>query len=119
MEHDRTCLVRGVDVRDTVDASRVPGTEWVGANGFETPFRYLPGVYQAAFVAYVTGSHPDAHPSEFMWATPGEDPGSEWLPFREFPPRLEPTEVTPEPGKVSFGLLPRNALDQMPSDRGW
>jgi hypothetical protein len=118
MDHDRTCLVRSFDVAETLDASRAVATEWVGAKGIELAFRHLPGVYQASFVAYVTGSHPEHHPSEFMWAIPSDDPRNEFVPFREFPPRVGPTEVTPEPGNVSFGLLPRYAVDRM-LDRAW
>jgi hypothetical protein len=118
MDHDRACLVRSVDIAETLDASRAVAMEWVGADGIELAFRYLPGVYQASFVGYVTGSFPEHRPREFMWALPGEDPRSEYVPFREFPPNLKPTEVTPKPGHTSFGLLPRYVVDRM-LDRVW
>jgi hypothetical protein len=122
MDFDRTCLVRGVEAVTTLAVAKEEAADWVGEGAIELPFEFLPGVYQFAFIDYLTGQYHDAHETEFMWALPPSD-GNAYIPFREFPPKVKPTEFTPDPAKVSFGLLPLEAVQQLYASRranlGW
>jgi hypothetical protein len=119
MDGDRKCLVYGVEVADSLSDAERHAREWVGAGSVELPFRHLPGVYQAAFIEYVTGADLPPHESEFAWVLPTAGGEGEHMPFREFPPRTGPTDFTPDPKVVSFGLLPRAAVDELMGSRGW
>jgi hypothetical protein len=112
MDGDPSCLVYQVEgaSRD-VDAEAL-ARAWVGEGVRRVRFEHLPGVYQAAYVSHVRGTPVEADETQFMWAIPGEDDAA-FVPVREFPPRTGATELTREPGTVSFGLLPRAAVDEL------
>jgi hypothetical protein len=111
-----------VEVATTPAAAKACAQDWVGDGGIEVPLTYLPGIYQMAFIDYVTGQSQEAHETEFMWALPPTD-GNAYLAFREFPPKVEPTDFTPDPAQVSFGLLPAEAVHALYASRrrtlGW
>lgn len=124
-EEDRAAIYMDFDLAALVyEAQRVPdvatgeavAAAWVGARGQRFEFRNLPGIYQAAYVAWSTGLQLESHESQFMWVMPSV--GGQ-VPTREFPPRTGPTDMTPEPGKASFILLPREAVDGLFRTRGW
>jgi hypothetical protein len=115
-DHDRTVLVREVDVARDLPSAVASAQAWVGKAGEQFPFQNIPGVYQAAFVEFVTGNRVEMSETEFMWALPAE---GDHVPFREFPPRLKESDTSPGPDKVGFALFPRQVVEQMYKKRGW
>lgn len=116
MDFDLTALVKDAQLVPDVLSAEAIALDWVGERGEQLDFRYLPGIYQAAYMEWATGIEQESHETHFMWALPG---GGDLLPMREFPPRTGPTETTPIVGEASFVLLPRDAVDSLFATRGW
>jgi hypothetical protein len=117
MDGDPSCLIYELEGAASPEGANALAWAWVGATGITCSFEHLPGVYQAAYISYLRGDPVEPDPTQMMWALPSER--ADAVPIREFPPRLKPTDLTPEPGTVSFGLLPRAAVDAMYRQRGW
>lgn len=63
--------------------------EWIGAGVQMFPFENIPGLYQAAFMEFVTGREYDMGALTFAWALPAV---GEYVPMRVFPPKLDGDE---------------------------
>jgi hypothetical protein len=118
MDYDRSCLVKGVVPIRTLEDAKREADRWVGDGSIITPFSSLPGVYQLSFVEYITGIEQESHPSEFCWAI-DSDESTPMVITRRFPPAANPTEDDPNPDEVLFSLLPRHAVQEIFSGRGW
>jgi hypothetical protein len=78
----------------------------------------MPGIYQTAFVKFANGYQADLDPLEMTWYLPSPVQ-DDLMPVRDLPPRLEPTQITPEPGRVSWVIMPRAAVLEMYRQRGF
>lgn len=115
---DPRCLVKQIDDFPTLKAARAYASEWVGPSATEYDFRHMPGIYQTAFVKFANGYQADLDPLEMAWYLPSSEQNDLML-VRDFPPRLEPTPITPEPGRVSWVMMPRAAVLEMYRQRGF
>jgi hypothetical protein len=116
MDDDPTCLIKQIDDFPTLEAARAYALEWVGPIGKEYSFHHIPGIYQTAFMKFANGYRADLDPLEMAWYLPPE--GSVTL-VRDFPPRLEPSPITPEPGRVSWAAMPPATVLEMYRQRGF
>ena len=91
---------------------------WVGSSATERDFHHTPGIYQTAFGKFTNGYQADLDPLEMAWYLPS--PSQEDLMLvRDFPPRLQPSQITPEPGRVSWRMMPRAAVRDTYRQRGY
>lgn len=60
--------------------------EWIGPDATPFPFENIPGIYQAAFIEYVTGKPVEITPAIWMWALPAT---GDMVPVRQFPSRID------------------------------
>jgi hypothetical protein len=111
MDGDLTALVYEVHRAPSVTSAEAMALEWI-ASAEKMDFRYLPGVYQAAYVEFVTGIPQEPHESHFAWALP---PVNGMHPFCRFPPDVN------KDAKESRGfvLMPEHAVDALYESRGW
>lgn len=78
--------------------TRAAASEWVGPTAGDYDFHHMPGIYQTAFVKFANGYQADLDPLEMAWYLPSPVQDDLML-VRDFPPRLEPTPITPEPAE--------------------
>jgi hypothetical protein len=116
MDGDPACLVKMIDGLMNQGEARDAAREWVGPTAQELPFHQLPGIYQTAFVKHVVGYQADLDALEMAWYLPG---GNGLSLVRDFPPRLGPSPITPEPGRVSWAMMPSAAVEEMFRQRGF
>lgn len=122
---DVACLVKLVNGSMSFESAEKAARDWVGATAYEFRFHYLPGVYQSAFVRYVVGYECENDQMQFGWILPLDE--NDYLTEREnghlraqdFPQRLVPTPATPEPGKVTFALIPAEVHTRLIQERGF
>jgi hypothetical protein len=117
-EADPTVLGKDGGLFSTQEEAEALALSWVGDGHQRLPLTNLPGVYQVAYMVAVTGDDSLGGSGEFMWALPVDGDG-DLQPIREFPPKVEPTEMTPDPDKVSFFFLPRAVVQGMQREFGW
>jgi hypothetical protein len=86
MEGNLAALVYQWEPSHSLDEAKNQGHEWVGSAGLGLPFENIPGIYQAAFFAFIYGRPEEPHPTWFMWALPAV---GDYVPVREFPPRVQ------------------------------
>jgi hypothetical protein len=118
MEHDVTCLVRAWDSAFSEAEAREKAQAWIAEAGDEPQhleFRWLPGVYQAATIAFIKGTRPIADKFWFGWVMPGTNG---YHPMRHYPPKLPEGREEGEP-EVDWVLLPEHAVQALYADRGW
>jgi hypothetical protein len=120
MDGDPTVLGKDGGLFDTEAEAVARAVEWVGDGHLRLPLVGLPGVYQVAYMVAVTGDDSLGGSGQFMWAlpAPAENP-ADLQPIREFPPKTGPTEMTPDPAKVSIFFLPRAVVEGMQREFGW
>jgi hypothetical protein len=109
MDVDVEAVVHGAWREHDLDVARAIAAEWVHA-AEPMGFEYLPGVFQAAFVQFVTGIRQEPHETQFMWALPSD---ADYMPMREFPPKVDAS------GEGKFMLMPREAVAALYRSRGW
>ena len=115
---DPTVLGKGEGLFATREEAEASALEWVGDGYRRLPLASIPGVYQLAYMVAVTGDDLLSGSGQFMWALPAE--GDEELQaIREFPPKVAPTEMTPDPAQVEFFFLPRVVVEEMQHEFGW
>ncbi len=120
MEGDPTVLGKDGGLFNTEAEAEARAVEWVGDGHLRLPLSGLPGIYQVAHMAAVTGRDSLGGSGEFMWALPvPADNPADLQPIREFPPKTGPTEMTPDPSEVSIFFLPRAAVEGMQREFGW
>jgi hypothetical protein len=123
IEGDATSVLKQIDAVPSLQAAAAKADDWVGPNGREYEFRQMPGIYQTAFVKFVNGYQADLDPMEMAWYLPSQDnrlPGTDNVfVMRDFPPRLEPSPSTPQPGRVSWSAMPRAAVLELYRQRGF
>jgi hypothetical protein len=114
---DPTCVRKQIDGFPTLAAACGFAQEWVGSSATERDFHHMPGIYQTAFVKFTNGYQADLDPLEMAWYLPS--PSQEDLMLvRDFPPRLQPSQITPEPGRASWRMMPRAAVRDTYRQRG-
>jgi hypothetical protein len=118
MGGDPTCLLKQIDGFPTFQGARTAALEWVGPTAGEYDFHHMPGIYQTGFVKFVNGYQADLDPLEMAWYLPGS-PIQDAMLVRDFPPRLEPTPIAPEPERMSWRMMPRAAVLEMYRQRGF
>lgn len=120
MEGDPTILAKDGGLFATQAEAEERARSWVGPGYLHVPLANVPGAYQVAYIAAVTGADSLGGSGEFMWALPAPDDATVAMqPVREFPPRTKPTEMTPDPGQVSIFLLPTAVVEAMQREFGW
>jgi hypothetical protein len=115
---DPTRVLKQIDGVPSFEAARAKALDWVGASAREYAFHHMPGIYQTAFVKFVNGYQTDLDPLEMAWYLPSPLQDDLML-MRDFPPRLQPTPITPEPGRVSWVMMPRATVLEMNRQRGF
>jgi hypothetical protein len=96
------------------DARRMAHEDAVGAMGQARSRR---GDADARPTVAVTGNFSLGGSGEFMWALPSD--GKDHQVVREFPPKVGPTDMTPNPAEVSFFLLPTAVVQAFQQEFGW
>jgi hypothetical protein len=105
MDHDRSVLIREVDVAFDLDEARRAAVAWVGDPFTECGPENVPGVYLAALIEAVTGVPRFWNEFEMGWWFPGEGP---YVPVRRYPPRTnELDDAEDEEAGRRFVLMPR------------
>ena len=86
MGGNMTVVVREWQGFQTVrDAARY-AAHWVGEGGQPMPFENIPGLYQSAFMEFITGREYDMGMMTFAWTLPAV---GDYVPMRQFPPKLD------------------------------
>lgn len=119
LDHDVSCLVRGFTTAPSQDEAIAAAQDWIEESGDEpeqTGFAWIPGIYQAATVAYVKGTQPEADMTWFGWVTPATNG---LHPLREYPPKLHDGDSDSSDVEVGWILMPDHAIASMYADRGW
>jgi hypothetical protein len=111
MDGDLSVLVYQAQLAQDRPTAEAIALDWVGG-GDQVDFRYLPGVYQAAYVQFITGCVPEPNETQFAWALP---PVGDMHMFRKFPP---PVDADTDENR-NFVLMPRHAIDALWRTRGW
>jgi hypothetical protein len=123
IEGDPTSVLRRIDAVSSLEAAWAKAGDWVGPTATAYEFHHMPGIYQTAFVKLVNGYRADLDPIEMAWYLPAQDnrlPGTDNVFLvRDFPPRLEPSPITPRPGRVSWSAMPRGAVLELYRQRGF
>ena len=113
LDEDTTLIVREVTDSTSVELAEQEGADWVAPDEATTlDFRNIPGVFQDALVAYVTGMSVPTSPVSFIWAPSygGQEP--DWM-VRRFPP------PPGEPQGLYWSALPRDVVMSWYEERGW
>jgi hypothetical protein len=103
-----------VSAPDAAGARRV-AEAWVGPTSREVGFRFLPGVFQSAFVAALAGSAPPFWGLDYIWVPAALD--AEYWPIRVFPSGFGENPVPI--GEVGFLLMSSIVIDEFWRLRGW
>lgn len=113
LEFDPRCIVR-----DVIEAASGPdaiaqATRWVEPDdALDLDFRNIPGIFQDAFVAFVTGLEVPPNPMSLAWAPSYGGEGTIWM-VRRFPPPAD------HPGGLHWNAMPRDAVETFFRQRGW
>lgn len=110
MDGDLSSMITDVERFDSRKEATAEARQWIDGPVERAQFELIPGIFQAAMWSYLLGVELEASPGWFGWVIPG-DKGIAMA--RDFPPRLEPTDITPEPGTVTWALIPNQLAWEM------
>ena len=110
IDGDLSSLIADTQQFDDRREAVAEAKDWIDERPQKVEFEGLPGTYQGAMWSYLLGIELEATPGWFGWVLPA---GKGLAVIRDFPPRLEPTEITPEPGTVSWSPIPTDAAQAM------
>lgn len=71
---------------ESLDEATLLAFHWCGEDARAVPFPNIPGVYQAAFISFITGREPELGELLLLWVQP-DDSGGHVL-VRNYPPGL-------------------------------
>jgi hypothetical protein len=114
MDHDKSIVIRDVDVAFGLDEAGAIALAWVGEPHTQVHFENIPGLYQSALIEAVTGVERFWNEFEISWWLQGE---GQYVPFRKYPPphnesdkpfHLMPVEV----GKATYRYFLRSPTQE-------
>jgi hypothetical protein len=75
---------------ESLDEAKRLSFDWCGEAARTVPFANIPGVYQAAFISFITGREPELGELLLLWIQPDETGGHVLV--RNYPPGLHQDE---------------------------
>lgn len=112
---DSRCVVRDVVSVHDEEEARLIAVAWVGDAPREVGFKFIPGIYQSAFVHVLAGYEPPSCVLAWNWVLPSEH---DILPVRLFPAGMG-GELNPPVGEVRFVAMRRDEVETIWRLRGW
>jgi len=85
MDGDMTVVVREGRAFQTPTDAAAFAEDYCGPGTHVLPFENIPGLYQSAFMEFITGREYDMGPLTFAWTLPAV---GDYVPMMQFPPKL-------------------------------